>query len=202
MAISFWVEEGLGHPFLLLRVCSAIGIKAYWKSNKGAWDCVLHEVMHHFWQMSMEMQIHSVKPDLMFSWPPNYRVSQQVGVKSHERIHQKLAGHTVVDNMRFLLHMRAIVGCKVPSYLLLLWPIWQQGQQVEKTGRQQITRLLTTPLTAPDTDSISLLPTLLVAWDIRQMTTKDLPRQINSFKMPKELRGEEGGPKSKSDQSF
>ena len=117
----FWAEEisKIGPHF-----CYHYRIKAHWKSNS-AWDYVLHEVMHHFWQMSMEMQILYVRRSLTLCsvWDLVYTT-------------------TICDSCS------CFSGCKVPSYLF--WPIWQQ---VEKTGRQQITRLLTTPLTAPDTDS-------------------------------------------------
>ena len=104
-------------------------------------------------------------------------------------LNQKLVGHSVVDNMRFLLHMRDWVDVK---FLLIFccWPIWQPASAAGRkdwssTDNKALNHSLDSsrhgqyqPPSLPE----------LVAWDIRQMTTKDLThRQINSFKMPKEL---------------
>ena len=104
-------------------------------------------------------------------------------------LNQKLVGHSVVDNMRFLLHMRDWVDVK---FLLIFccWPIWQPASAAgRKDWSSTDNKALNHSLDSSRHGQYQppSLP-LLVAWDIRQMTTKDLThRQINSFKMPKEL---------------
>ena len=104
-------------------------------------------------------------------------------------LNQKLVEHSVVDNMRFLLHMRDWVDVK---FLLIFccWPIWQPASAAgRKDWSSTDNKALNHSLDSSRHGQYQppSLP-LLVAWDIRQMTTKDLThRQINSFKRPKEL---------------